>query len=143
MEVVVGQAGVQYKQTIRSDAVLSAVAGKNYNGVRGGAGYSGGGGYGSSNGGGDGGENGGDGKDGSSGNGGDGSGFDVSDVGLHNFILTAGKAGATSATLGGGGGKPTDVGGSYGRDYGGGGNQGPGSAGCVLIELSFIFNGCK
>ena len=135
MEVVVGQAGVQYKQTIRSDAVLSAAAGKNYNGVRGGAGYSGGGGFGSSSGGGDGGENGGDGKD--------GSGFDVSAVGLHNFILTAGKAGATSGTLGGGGGKPTDVGGSYGRDYGGGGNQGPGSAGCVLIELSFIFNGCK
>ena len=121
---------------------MSAAAGKNYNGVRGGAGYSAGGGFGSSNGGGDGGENGGDGKDGSSGNGGDGSGFDVSDVGLHNFILTAGKAGATSGTLGGGGGgvmvnggKPS--GGSiYDREgFGGGGNSGAGRAGCVLIEL--------
>ena len=142
MKATVGQAGESSEIEINDRLVLSAAPGEDCIGVRGGAGYSGGGGYGAAaHTGGDGGENGGDGEDGQSGSGGDGSGFDLTTVNMNNFILSPGKGGIITGTLGGGGGgvvvnggKPT--GDAYnGEGYGGGGHVGPGFPGCVLLEL--------
>ena len=147
-EITVGQLDESSKVEIAGKVVVEALPGKiGSNSHSGGDGYSGGGGYGDIRGG-MGGSGGSDGGNGTSYPGGKGSGFDLSLVGLKNFILTPGAGGQPLGRFGGGGGgvavngKMPDVTSKYaGVGFGGGSADDysfsgyPGYQGCVIVEI--------
>ena len=149
-EITVGQLDESSKVEIAGKVVVEALPGKiGSNSHSGGDGYSGGGGYDAIRGG-IGGSGGSDGGNGTSYPGGKGSGFDLSLVGLKNFILTPGAGGQPHGDYYGGGGGGVIVNGKMppafhkyaGFGYGGGSTDEnmydpiyPGYPGCVIVEI--------